>query len=139
MIHSSDRSLNSNLILLILNRREKEAVSLLPLNSNLILLIPQQLYHLRTFNDFKFQSDSINTVTKTFGIDLQAFFKFQSDSINTEKCKEILSDVVPLNSNLILLIPNQLERGIMEYISLNSNLILLIHGIDIGQNRLFSL
>ena len=60
------------------------------LNSNLILLIPNDLALFQLIDTyFKFQSDSINTQTVIQTITSLWNFKFQSDSINTER---ILSD-----------------------------------------------
>ena len=60
---------------------------------------------------FKFQSDSINTYSEAAKQVATKKFKFQSDSINTEAGKKAVENVViPLNSNLILLIQNQCLR-----------------------------
>ena len=77
-------ALNSNLILLILLPSSGISSTLFPLNSNLILLIPTWEKMKTTVSDFKFQSDSINTLTASQ-------MSFASP---------------PLNSNLILLIPH---------------------------------
>ena len=55
---------------------------------------------------FKFQSDSINTLKVFTQYLYDSSFKFQSDSINTEGVKEHVYTGIPLNSNLILLIPD---------------------------------
>ena len=78
-------ALNSNLILLILmSEKEKEIIET-SLNSNLILLI-----HLATRHQKK----------------TRIHFKFQSDSINTLEASSVNIFLCPLNSNLILLIPD---------------------------------
>ena len=77
-----------------------------PLNSNLILLIRKSFIEATLFlSNFKFQSDSINTVQLQAQLLLMVFFKFQSDSINTVMVSVSSTLVSPLNSNLILLIP----------------------------------
>ena len=54
-------------------------------------------------------------------------FKFQSDSINTLSVAGKQAGIKPLNSNLILLIPKVVkEYTFIIFMSLNSNLILLI-------------
>ena len=54
------------------------------LNSNLILLIPNYDANIDTnVLAFKFQSDSINTITNMIRTWGKISFKFQSDSINT--------------------------------------------------------
>ena len=55
--------------------------------------------------DFKFQSDSINTMEAEDVHTLKILFKFQSDSINTTYKGFGISAARSLNSNLILLIP----------------------------------
>ena len=57
--------------------------------------------------NFKFQSDSINTIRKGPGTNYAWTFKFQSDSINTDYPPQILLRRTTLNSNLILLIPTR--------------------------------
>ena len=121
---------------------------MLALNSNLILLIRTQESCGPVSGIFKFQSDSINTITTKMLMDVLSAFKFQSDSINTEcgrsmtrhpyhfkfqsdsinttASAKISFGFIPLNSNLILLIPRcplHLPEGRP---ALNSNLILLI-------------
>ena len=54
--------------------------------------------------NFKFQSDSINTVDGDDNTYIDSLFKFQSDSINTQTGRFECIDVMSLNSNLILLI-----------------------------------
>ena len=80
------------------------------------------------FMNFKFQSDSINTILPNWHTAVKSFFKFQSDSINTTlELGEREATYTTLNSNLILLIL-PLKRDIVSiYLPLNSNLILLIH------------
>ena len=98
---------------------------------------------------FKFQSDSINTLTRDPEVRYTDNFKFQSDFINTITLLSLARfTAFPLNSNLILLIPvtgtavtgtevtfkfqsdfiNTLlvQKCYTVYFSLNSNLILLI-------------
>ena len=53
---------------------------------------------------FKFQSDSINTITTKMLMDVLSAFKFQSDSINTVCLRHLHKNGLSLNSNLILLI-----------------------------------
>ena len=55
--------------------------------------------------NFKFQSDSINTIIPRNDVKLSDYFKFQSDSINTAWMILKAKQNRPLNSNLILLIP----------------------------------
>ena len=75
------------------------------LNSNLILLIRYLLYiRSRMGNNFKFQSDSINTTLFAEMISGVVVFKFQSDSINTLRLTILKRLLTTLNSNLILLI-----------------------------------
>ena len=101
-------SLNSNLILLIHRAGVGRVLDGVTLNSNLILLILLKLCaEIDKKENFKFQSDSINTKSQEAAISALHDFKFQSDSINTEAggtnyavCEK------PLNSNLILLIPH---------------------------------
>ena len=76
--------LNSNLILLILTEEKISPSFIKALNSNLILLILQW--------DCCFFHHLIS-------------FKFQSDSINTEYAEKLKNIDRTLNSNLILLIP----------------------------------
>ena len=101
----AEYTLNSNLILLIHLKLRHENDKLYPLNSNLILLIRKRVRRqVLEMDHFKFQSDSINTLTPL--------------------CKVLPQNA--LNSNLILLI---LAREIKErdvHFPLNSNLILLI-------------
>ena len=122
-------TLNSNLILLIPLPVLRPVPALRTLNSNLILLIPfrPQLPR-RITNSFKFQSDSINTgFADGLYTDAGTSFKFQSDSINTGAGAEAKSSfVMPLNSNLILLIRDNLKKVKAVLEALNSNLILLI-------------
>ena len=99
-------TLNSNLILLILNRSGSRKNWHRTLNSNLILLILSQsscfVHHF-------------------------VFFKFQSDSINTYAGWTIMTIcMLSLNSNLILLIPMTKLMKFRFFNALNSNLILLI-------------
>ena len=76
---------------------------------------------------FKFQSDSINSVTDIAKAESLAFFKFQSDSINTIAQVSLQSCFDPLNSNLILLIRDWFFGNVFPWLlPLNSNLILLI-------------
>ena len=126
-------SLNSNLILLIRFLRALERQRRTSLNSNLILLI-LPLFSLHRLQDF--------------------CFKFQSDSINTLVASSCSIADPSLNSNLILLIRSAAHRlsglsadfkfqsdsintiladlNLMKkYFPLNSNLILLIRGIVI--------
>ena len=76
--------LNSNLILLIPNYLHGKKMRIITLNSNLILLIQttRELPPMPT-SFFKFQSDSINTITDARRLCEVINFKFQSDSINT--------------------------------------------------------
>ena len=76
-------SLNSNMILLILNTvgKEKEVTTV-----------------------FKFQYDSINTLIRFIALCAFADFKFQYDSINTLSALSFLQVLSALNSNMILLI-----------------------------------
>ena len=121
-------TLNSNLILLILNRSGSRKNWHRTLNSNLILLIlSQSSCFVHHFVFFKFQSDSINTYAfKTIRCFFENF-KFQSDSINTSMHIRAMSSSLALNSNLILLIRFYPFQQVRIYYSLNSNLILLIH------------
>ena len=76
------------------------------LNSNLILLIQLRIVNLPdSLGNFKFQSDSINTVYLEKPSTYEYTFKFQSDSINTEDTYRQFTGNKSLNSNLILLIP----------------------------------
>ena len=55
------------------------------LNSNLILLIHKDAESSEAGgSDFKFQSDSINTLPLCVTLSPLTYFKFQSDSINTK-------------------------------------------------------
>ena len=77
-------TLNSNLILLIHYKQSIPVICVFPLNSNLILLILIWIINASFFiNNFKFQSDSINTISEIEKTGAAAYFKFQSDSINT--------------------------------------------------------
>ena len=80
-------TLNSNLILLMLQHQESSGILMWPLNSNLILLIPVRIGNksLNFTASFKFQSDSINTALWFGCVSEWESFKFQSDSINTKK------------------------------------------------------
>ena len=60
---------------------------------------------------FKFQSDSINTMTEATIAGEEAHFKFQSDSINTEGQFLHKPQKTSLNSNLILLIREASGQG----------------------------
>ena len=128
IISLSMRTLNSNLILLILvlhlavetllNSFKFQSDSIntyiifwysgrpfSSLNSNLILLIPfLSCYFSSLSTSFKFQSDSINTFQCQFLKHCFMPFKFQSDSINTRSDVCRRTGYRTLNSNLILLI-----------------------------------
>ena len=75
---------------------------------------------------FKFQSDSINTMSILINVLPSLLFKFQSDSINTRMISICLMNLSALNSNLILLIPSSPQGSLTKQQTLNSNLILLI-------------
>ena len=75
---------------------------------------------------FKFQSDSINTGIGDGKMKCPKCFKFQSDSINTKSNLSKFSIDSALNSNLILLIQARIAQAIAKRKALNSNLILLI-------------
>ena len=75
---------------------------------------------------FKFQSDSINTEVRLDRRNEDEHFKFQSDSINTQSDSSSYGAYNPLNSNLILLIPDAPVFQGSNIMTLNSNLILLI-------------
>ena len=78
-------------------------------------------------SNFKFQSDSINTILPNWHTAVKSFFKFQSDSINTTlELGEREATYTTLNSNLILLILWSVWQVLRREWSLNSNLILLI-------------
>ena len=79
---------------------------------------------------FKFQSDSINTLSESGRRVLTLSFKFQSDSINTTISSILTFTCCPLNSNLILLIPGILVCDECRHNTLNSNLILLIQDYE---------
>ena len=121
-------TLNSNLILLILRIENLQIIRHRPLNSNLILLILKQkewgtLHGISTLN-----SNLILLIRILYILNICAHlvFKFQSDSINTLTICLEYEDGKSLNSNLILLIRG--SDALMALISppLNSNLILLI-------------
>ena len=85
-------TLNSNLILLIQRMLRWVLSSLKSLNSNLILLILYWMGYWRwRYLSFKFQSDSINTITERTSGYVVTTFKFQSDSINTFPYKNFRS------------------------------------------------
>ena len=78
------KSLNSNLILLILREKAENVNREAALNSNLILLIRRSERSTgQRITSFKFQSDSINTLVLVAQLKSEFNFKFQSDSINT--------------------------------------------------------
>ena len=96
------------------------------LNSNLILLIPVFTLPDIITENFKFQSDSINTKLVIRPGCSFLHFKFQSDSINTTETPQVTILYLTLNSNLILLIHARIFTIIQFGSALNSNLILLI-------------
>ena len=110
LICSTTLSLNSNLILLIPAGIKRITISQSTLNSNLILLILIPFtQHITQMLNFKFQSDSINTILQLI---------------------TGLTCLLTLNSNLILLILFTSKIFILRIFTLNSNLILLIHSPD---------
>ena len=83
-ISTHNTPLNSNLILLIHSDKIDVDKLVYTLNSNLILLIPSSWSGSGSGGVvFKFQSDSINTLTLYDAKTILYCFKFQSDSINT--------------------------------------------------------
>ena len=122
----SQSPLNSNLILLILIYRTIQLNTYHSLNSNLILLIPIRLLFPISGSVFKFQSDSINTKLNIPLILWSYCFKFQSDSINTVKYLLIMPDAAnfKFQSDSINTVYNHISYK--QVMPLNSNLILLI-------------
>ena len=120
-------SLNSNMILLILNTvgKEKEVTTVFKFQYDSIntaktlhSLVPDICFKFQydSINTssctslrwpsviFKFQYDSINTLIRFIALCAFADFKFQSDSINTLSALSFLQVLSALNSNMILLI-----------------------------------
>ena len=84
--------LNSNLILLIPNYLHGKKMRIITLNSNLILLI-QVIFPKISLTVFSLNSNLILLIQTTRELPPMptSFFKFQSDSINTAKTYTIVS------------------------------------------------
>ena len=154
--NTSYSTLNSNLILLI--RCTAGCLSVLRIHpfkfqSDSINTMSDKVSMPNSMTSFKFQSDSINTCNDFCSVHVTDCFKFQSDSINTSQwsfrlCNlftfKFQSDSIntgqsllppvcetTLNSNLILLILEQVYIFLLYVnVPLNSNLILLIRRFE---------